>query len=493
MRVCLVNPPFLFPHERNIALSHCLGIRSLSSYLREQGNHKVRVLDALFLGIDRVAKYDSGVLVGLSHDEIVRRIPRDTEMIGVGAPFSQLAPVVHDLVARIKDRFPGVPVVMGGAYPSTQPALALTSAADMIVVGEGERAIAALAEGADPAGVVGVYSHASSVDGRPAFAPVVEDMDDLPFPDYSLDLIEQYFSVSPRRWRNQRVASLATSRSCPYNCEFCSIHSVFGWGFRGRSAGLVLEEVEFVARRFGVRLIEFEDDNLTFDRERAATIFEGFVHLRERGLAMEWRTPNGVRIDTLDDELVGLIKRSGCIELTLGLEHGDPEMLAIMDKRLDLDRAYHVLTLCRKHDIPKVVVFYIVGYPGETPERFATGMKYLERIKQLGPSMCVSTSLVQPYPGTRLLKRCRVEGYIHDPDYDNFLVRRDFMDTGYTVSIEGPDLDRQEVLRRRYQVDRLFDPTQGSLAARIMSGGRRRVRRTLRLATKAPDRLGRRS
>ncbi len=479
MRVCLVNPPFLFPHRKSIAQSHCLGIRSLSSYLRDNGPNQVHMIDALFLGRARVVEHGSTILVGLSHDDIVRRIPPDTEMIGVGAPFSQLAPVVHDLVTTIKGQFPDIPVVMGGVYPSAQPRLALTSAADMIVVGEGERALAGLAAGTDPADVPGVYSRSLPAGEDPSPARIVENMDDLPLPDYSLDHMGEYFSVSPRRWRNGRTASLMTSRSCPYDCEFCSIHSVFGHGFRGKSAGLVLEEVEYVARQFDVRMIEFEDDNLTFDRKRAAAIFEGFVRLRERGLAMKWRTPNGVRIDTLDDELIGLIKRSGCIELTLGLEHGDPEMLAVMDKRLDLEQAYNVARLSLKHGIPKVVLFYIVGYPGETPERFATGLEFLKRIRRLGPHVCVSTSIVQPYPGTRLLKRCRAEGYIQDPDYDDFLVRPDVMDTGYTVSLEVPGLDRDEVLRRRTQVDRLFDPAYGSIARRIVYGGSRRLRPTL--------------
>lgn len=440
----------------------------------------MRLVDALFLGSGCQTRYDSGYLIGLPNDEIVRRIPRNTELIGIGAPFSQLAPVVHELAASIKHAFPRTPIVMGGAYPSTQPGLALTSQADLIVVGEGERPLLALADGANPADLTGVYTRTRPGDGEHLSAELVKDLDGLPFPDYTITLIERYFAVSSRGWAGP-AASIATSRGCPYDCEFCSIHPVHGWRYRARSPGLVLEEIEYLARRFRVRLIEFEDDNLTLDRERAAAIFEGLVRLREKGLPLEWRTPNGVRIDALDDELIGVMKRSGCRELTLGLEHGDPEILALMGKRLDLEHAYRVLELCRKHEIPKVVLFYIVGYPGETPANFATGLRYLERVRQLGGDIRVSSGFAQPYPGTRLLERCRAEGSIDSPDYDNFLVRRDITSTDSTVSVEGQGLDRREILRRRNAVYRVFGSsqqaaTQTMLYHRLLRAAARRLR-----------------
>jgi anaerobic magnesium-protoporphyrin IX monomethyl ester cyclase len=442
----------------------------------------VRLVDALFLGSDRHRRYDSGFLIGLTDDEIVRRIPRDTELIGVGAPFSQLAPVVHGLVAGIKDAFPHTPIVMGGAYPSTQPGLALTSQADMIVVGEGERPLLALADGAIPADLAGVYTRSRPGDGEYISAEVVQDLDDLPFPDCTVTLVERYFAVSSRGWAGP-AASIATSRGCPYDCEFCSIHPIHGWRYRARCPGLVLEEIEHLARRFRVRLIEFEDDNLTLDRERAAAIFEGLIRLREKGLPLEWRTPNGVRIDTLDDELIGVMKRSGCRELTLGLEHGDPEILALMGKHLDLEHAFRVLELCRKHEIPKVVLFYIVGYPGETPASFATGLKYLERVRQLGGDIRVSSNFAQPYPGTRLLKRCRAEGYVDSPNYDNFLVRQDITSSDSTVSVKGQGLNRREIQRRRDAVYRVFGSsqqaaTQSTLYHRLLRAAARRLRET---------------
>ncbi len=473
MKICLINPPFLFPRQENVVVSHCLGLRTLSSYLSCSGEHQVRLIDSLFLGLDHMITLKSGVLVGLPHEETVRRIPGDCELVGVSAPFSQLAPVVHDLIDVLKQRLPNTNVVTGGMYPSTQPELALTSNADYVVVGEGEQAILDLANGKDPSNIEGVYSPAVPHSGPWTPARLIQPMDTLPWPDYTIPHMGQYFSLSPRGIGG-RTASLVTSRGCPCDCEFCSVHPVSGWQFRARSPANVLAEVEYVARRFDVRLLEFEDDNLTSDRERVAAIFEGLIHLKEKGLPIAWRSPNGVRIDTLDDELIALAKRSGCVEMALALEHGDQAMLDLMKKNLDAEQAFRVLESCCKHEIPKIYVFYMVGYPGETLENFTRGIRYLERVRRLPGNIRLSVNFAQPYPGTKLLARCRSAGYITDPDYGNFLVMRKLMNTQYAVSVETPELARGEVMRRRAKVASIFAPPKDGFGRRRSSIGHAR-------------------
>jgi len=451
VKVCLVNPPFLFPRQREAAISHCLGLRSISSYLKERGGHEVTLVDLLLEGFERVVPDRSGVLVGLPIEAVADMIPSDCAMIGVSAPFSQLAPIVHDLVAQLRRAFPQALVVMGGMYPSTQPHLALQSEAHAIVVGEGEVPVLAMADGADPRSIRGVYTSDNPPGQRPAGADVVSDLDCLPSPDYEFAGVERYFQASPRRWTG-KCASVVTSRGCPFDCEFCSIHPVSGHVFRGRSADMVLEEVELLAERFGVRRIEFEDDNFAFDRHRVVGILEGLVRMRERGTPIEWRAPNGLRIDSLDDELIRLMKRSGCVEATLALEHGDPEMLRLMNKRLDLGYAFEVFRSCHRHAIPDIALFYLVGYPGETKKNFARGLRYLRKVRRLGKEVRIVPCLAQPYPGTRLLARCLSEGYLSDPEYGNFLTGREQMETIHTVSIEGPDMSHTEVLRRKNEI-----------------------------------------
>lgn len=479
MKNVLINPPFLFPQNRFLSPSQCLGLRSLSGMLKKYG-HTVSIIDGFSEGLKNVKPYANGFIAGLELEDIVNRVPGDTELIGVGVPFSQLAPIAHDLIALLRNRLPNSKIVMGGVYPSTQPRLALTSHADIIVIGEGEMAIVDIAKGKDLASIAGVYTKNDLRDST-VFrqTEMVPKLDDLPFPDYDFSGSKQYF-VSPRSGQNN-TASIVTSRGCPYACEFCSIHPVYGRQWRARSAKNVLDEIRFLNEKFAVKWIEFEDDNLTLDRDRASEIFKGIVRMNENGAGIHWCTPNGIRIDTLDEQIIGLMKLSGCESIILALEHGDPEMLHIMNKKLDLDVAFQTITWCVKYGIPSIMVFIIVGYPGETRKHFEQSWKYINRIQSLSKNISISPNIAQPYPGTRLLERCRSSGYINDENIDNFLIRRDVMSTFGMVSITTPDFDASEVLRRHYLLlTMMAGPQWKRILRRIIPRGLVNLIRTMR-------------
>lgn len=456
MKIALINPPFLFPVTDEFAFSQCIGLRTLSSVLKTEG-HEVYFVDALIHGFSNARRYANGYVVGLTSEEIITKLPSDVDLVGVSVPFSQLAPIAHEIVECVRSHFPHTLIIMGGVYPSTQPELALTSVADFIVVGEGECALNEIAKGRNPIEMSGVYSPDSST--KESFYPAqfIEDLDSLPFPDYSIPLIDQYFSLSPRMARG-RTAALVTSRGCPFDCEFCSVHPVCGQKWRARSAEHVLEEIDFLVKYQSINSLEIEDDNFTLNRDRTAQILEGIIRLNENHASLSWRTPNGVRIDTLNEELIRLIKRSHCEELVLALENGDPEILRIMNKKLDLEKAREVIELCARYDIPKITVFVIVGYPGETRKRFKNSLRYLKSIRKIRRNLNVCVNFAQPYPGSRLLKRCRAEGYIKNSAVDNFLVRKDVMSTAHGVSITTPDFDEKEVRRRKDQIINIFLP-----------------------------------
>lgn len=458
MNICLINPPFLFPVKGEFSLSQCIGLRSLSAVLKQR-NHQVQFLDALYLGFSNYRPYANGYIVGLDIPDIVARIDASVQFVGVSVPFSQLAPIAHDLISAIKVRLPGVTVIMGGVYPSTQPELAQTSDADFLILGEAENALVELVEGTPVQTIQGVYScRSASPVTRWVSAIAPQDLDRLPFPDVTIPEMGKYYSFSPRL-SLERAAAIVTSRGCPFDCHFCSVHPVCGFQWRGRSAGHVLEEITMLVKQFGVQALEIEDDNFTMQPQRTLDIIRGIMALQEQGTPLSWRTPNGIRIDTLNEEILQAFKKANCQEIVLALEHGDQDVLKCMNKKLDLDVAFRVIEQCLKLGFPRIILFFIVGYPGETRQRFENAVAYLKRIRSLGGPVILHANLTQPYPGTKLLKYCREKGYVKDPNIDNFLIRRNLASTMHYFALETEDFDEQEVLRRKKILSELFDAT----------------------------------
>ena len=274
------------------------------------------------------------------------------------------------LLALIREASPRSAIVIGGPHPSAFVEGSLAELRpDFLIQKEAEHSfrefLRRLERGEDPVGRVdGVYAWRDGVAvGRPPEG-FIDDLDALPWPAWE-KLQPHLYPPMPHQLFVRRfpVAPILTTRGCPMECSFCASGYLFGRKIRTRRADLVVEEIRFLKERFGIREIHFEDDNLTLDRAHAAALLERIAGAR---LGLLFKCPNGLMTMTLDDELLGLMARAGCYQISLGIETTAPEALGREAKYLPYDDVRAVVASAHRHGID-VQGLFVIGLPYETP------------------------------------------------------------------------------------------------------------------------------
>lgn len=378
----------IIPNSDAPIVTPSLGVGYLASAVRQHG-HEAAILD---LAKNRInASKGVRLLAEMKPD-----------VIGISI-LSSAYGEARELVRGARQVLPNTPVVVGGAHVTALPEDSLKDLdVDLGVRGEAEQVLPALvdqlAAGKDPAG--SIPSICRLRDGKVVCserAGFVKDLDSLPFPAWDLMDPRTYSGLPHLLHRKSPVAPVMTSRGCPFDCTFCASTTLWGKGWRTRSAQNVVDEIELLVRDYGVKEIHIEDDNFTLKKSHAAAICEEIIRRR---LDIVWCTPNGVRIDTLDKEMVELMKRSGCYGLGFGIESGSQQVLDLNHKRLDLGKVASVVDMVRRHGI-ETDGFFILGLPGETVDTMRETLSFALRL----PLDRANFSLLAPLPGSDIFEK----------------------------------------------------------------------------------------
>jgi magnesium-protoporphyrin IX monomethyl ester (oxidative) cyclase len=429
MKILLINPPQTFyPGSDQPSGNLPLGLMYMAAVL-EQAGYKTEILDA-FMTDDPFRKDGEMITVGMPFDQIKQEIQqRKPDIVGIAGPFT--CQIEHALkVSNVtKEVDSSILTVVGGPHVTVVPKDFLEEAknVDIAVIGEGEyamREIAQCFEGKKQLSeILGVAYRKNGEVSVNEPRPFITNLDELPYPAYDHVDMERYLSpkkIGYRSFRN-RAISMITSRGCPYNCCFCSVHLHMGRGFRAHSANYTLKHIQYVVDNFKVENLFFEDDNLTFDLERFEAICDGLI---EKKIKIGWETPNGVRADCLNLNLLQKMKKSGCQSVFFGVESGDQEILNnVICKSLDLNRVEEVAKICRQIGL-KTGGFYIIGFPGEKKENMQRTVDFALKLKRdfdVGMHLFIAT----PSYGTKLYEECKAKGYIQrDLSWNSFAEAR---------------------------------------------------------------------
>ena len=415
MKVLLINPPQTFyPGSEQPAGNLPIGLLYIAAVLKNAG-YEVEILDAFISAIFQ--KNGETITVGLPFEQIKQQISlRKPEMVGISGPFTCQIENSVKVSNIVKEVDSNIWTVMGGPHVTLIPRdfLEEVKNVDIAVTGEGEYAMLDVAQAFEDkkqlSQVQGIaYRQNGKIIVNPS-RPLVENLDQLPYPAYDLVDMEQYLNPKKIGYRSfqDRAISMITSRGCPFKCCFCAVHLHMGQKFRAHSSEYVLDHIQYVVDKFNVKNIFFEDDNLTLDVKRFEEICDGII---KRKIKIGWETPNGVRADCLNLELLKKMKQSGANSIFVGVESGDQQILdKVICKSLDLNRVVEFAQNAKQIRL-KTGAFYIIGFPGETKENMQRTVDFaleLKRKYDVGMHLFMAT----PSYGTRLYDECKAKGYI---------------------------------------------------------------------------------
>jgi len=466
MRVCLINPPRIQPKawgKPNVFPPIVLA--SVAAVLEKK--HTVSIIDAPTEGWRNLVELDeTKYRVGLSAETIAERVRGwSPDVVVVEIPFSGWSKTSFEVVDAVKAAKKNVAVVLMGQHPTARPEACLSEPnVNFVVVGEPENTISelvdALASGKqDFRGVDGL---GFKENGKPTLTgkrEFIKDLDSLPFPARHLLPMKVYNEAvreNPLRGEISKPWTIVTTtRGCPYSCVFCSVCILWGRTWRARSPKNVVDELEQVVKTYGVKQVDFYDENLTLNKKRMAEICDLIV---ERGLHIEWFTPNGVRADSLDEPLLRKMKKSGCKKIRVAPESGVQRVVnEVIGKNLDLKKVEQAVALCKKVGV-KVGCFFVLGMIGETKADIEETIKFAYKIRGLGADNLIF-SIAMPLYGTELYEQAKEGGYLREGFCDYALAAteplietpefsaRDLQELCMRANMANPTFTRAKALR----------------------------------------------
>ena len=368
----LVYPFFRRSLDRSRFRFPPLGPAYVAAAARAAG-HRIRLLDCTFLSREQALH------LALTAGAEVAGIYAMATMYGDAAWFAR----------RLRGHC-GL-LVAGGPLPTCEPEKFLGDF-DAVVRGEAERTftdlLAARAGGDALEGVPGVVTAAGAGPARPS----VPDLDDLAPPARDL-LPNPAYVRHGRRRLGCALTTVLSTRGCPYSCEFCS-NVVHGGSYREHSSARVVDEME-QAVALGYDRIAFADDVFTMRREHVLGVC---AEIERRGLRVDWECLG--RVDSLDGEVAGAMRRAGCRTVFFGLESGSDEVLRLMRKGTTAAQAREAVWAAHDAGL-EVGGLFILCYPGETDATVLQTLRFADEL----PLDYVGLSMPYPLPATKLRER----------------------------------------------------------------------------------------
>lgn len=426
-KVLLVNPSYQNTYGNSVGalvnpIFPVLALASLAAVARQLG-HEVRLLDLFW------KTYDAEQLA-----QVLREFP--ATVVG----FTVLTPgmnQVKDMAHVVKAYSSSILTVAGGPHVSAMPEVTLLeSVLDVVVYGEGEQTFSEILQGVNLSAIRGLAFKRGdgSVQINPERAPL-ENLDELPISAWDLFDLGEYATRTSRLFaRRTPFVSVEFSRGCVYKCDFCASKLTMGKGYRKKSPQRCAEEIALL-ERLGVREFMLTDDIFTSDRRWAKDVCRALIESRN---TVTWSCTNGIRVESLDQELCQLMRQAGGYRVAFCFESGSDEVLKAFGKdgRASLEQGRQSVALARAAGL-ETMGFFLMGLSADTIASMAETARYARSLDldlfKFGATIA--------FPGTRMFNEYRALGLIRSYDGDQYHIY-----SGQDL-FEHPRLTRSEINR----------------------------------------------
>lgn len=342
----------------------------LAAALRNAG-FAVTHIDAAGEGIDRVRRVSPAENLeyqGLSIEEILRRIPPDSGLLGISCMFSSEWPFAKRIIGAIKKERPEMKIAAGGEHITALPEFSLSDCAtlDIACLGEGEATISDLAkrvyEDNDLEKVNGIIFKKNGALVKTPPRARMKNADKL-WPAWDLTPINTYLdlklSFGPYRGRTMPIL---TSRGCPFNCAFCSNLTMWQGAHVRRSPQDVVDEITHYISEYKIKCVEFYDMEPIFKKD---WIMEFCDVIIRNNLNIQFQISGGTRFEHIDEEVVAKLKQAGCRYLAFAPESGSPAVLKQIRKKTDLPKMLKLMKTTIRQGMGTRANF-VIGFPNDT-------------------------------------------------------------------------------------------------------------------------------
>ncbi|MDA8637317.1 B12-binding domain-containing radical SAM protein [Rhodospirillales bacterium] len=414
----LVRGPIVFAEGSfNNEATPAIGFAYIAGYIMRHG-YKVEIVDSISEGLNQVFPIKSHPGFkghGISLEDIVKKIPDDTDVIGFSGMFSGEWPVIRELIYMVRERFPKKLIVAGGEHVTALAEFSLNecTALDAVVRGEGEHTFYELLEKFRETGNLEGVNGISYLDETSTYIengglPRIRDVDDIPWPYWPDGYLEKFWKAGKSHGvLTERDMPMMASRGCPYQCTFCSSAQMWTTKYSLRTPDDVLDEIEHYIERYDITSVQLYD--LTAITKKK-WIVEFCGKMLERKINIKWSLPAGTRSEALDQQTLSLVKETGCHYLVYAAESGSQATLDLIKKRISLDRITESMKIAKDVGLT-LRSNLIIGFPHEMRSDVYLTLRYGLYLSWMGVDE-VALFIYSGYPGTAIFNELLEAGNI---------------------------------------------------------------------------------